>query len=295
MFPDKVGRLVLDGALDPSTSNAEVTRVQAVGFESALRSYLADCLGGSKCPFNGTVDQAMSTISALLDSVDRSPIAASDGRMLGGNTLLTAIIYPLYQASAWPNLSEMLSSVMQGNTKVAFQFADAYNGRNSDGSYLDNSTEAFLAINCLDYSYNDDPAVMRADAAAIEAAAPVIGKYMAYGDTGCANWPDKFTGTRAEIHAPGAAPILVVGTTNDPATPYVWAQSLAKQARQRPARYLCRRGAHRVQQVQCLREQRGGLLPAAGDGAGDGPEVLMPDGPAASAGRLLRTAQLRAV
>ncbi|MEB0002767.1 alpha/beta hydrolase [Cryobacterium sp. 10I1] len=229
LFPDKVGRLVLDGALDPSTSNAEVTRVQAVGFESALRSYLADCLAGSKCPFNGTVDQAMTTISALLDSVDRSPIAASDGRMLGANTLLTAIIYPLYQASAWPNLSEMLSSVMQGNTKIAFQFADAYNGRNSDGTYLDNSTEAFLAINCLDYSYNDDPAVMRADAAAIEAAAPVIGKYMAYGDTGCANWPDKFTGTRAEIHAPGAAPILVVGTTNDPATPYVWAQSLARQ------------------------------------------------------------------
>jgi len=119
--------------------------------------------------------------------------------------------------------------VLHGDADAAFQFADGYNGRNKDGSYRDNSTEAFMAINCVDYSYNDDPASMRADAAAIEAAAPVIGKYMAYGDTSCANWPDTFTGTRAEIHAPGAAPILVVGTTNDPATPYVWAQSLAKQ------------------------------------------------------------------
>jgi pimeloyl-ACP methyl ester carboxylesterase len=229
LYPDKVGRMVLDGAIDPATSNAEVTRVQAVGFESALRSYLTDCLDGSSCPFNGTVEEAMATISALLASVDTSPIPASDGRLLGANTLLTAIIYPLYQATAWPNLSEMLTSVMRGDTEVAFQFADAYNGRKDDGSYLDNSTEAFLAINCLDYSYNGDPAVMRAQAAEIEAAAPTIGKYMAYGDTGCANWPYQFTGTREQIHAPGAAPILVVGTTNDPATPYVWAQSLAEQ------------------------------------------------------------------
>jgi pimeloyl-ACP methyl ester carboxylesterase len=229
LYPARVGRMALDGALDPSTSNADVTRVQAAGFESALRSYLTDCLAGSKCPFNGTVDEAMGTIGALLASVDVSPITATDGRRLGANTLLTAIIYPLYQATAWPNLSEMFTSVLRGDADVAFQFADGYNGRKADGSYRDNSTEAFMAINCIDYSYDDDPVVMRAQAAEIEAAAPTIGKYMAFGDIGCANWPHKFTGKRAEIHAAGAGPILVVGTTNDPATPYVWAQKLAHQ------------------------------------------------------------------
>lgn len=229
LFPDKVGRLALDGALDPSTSNFDVTRVQAKGFESALRAYLADCLAGSKCPFTGSVDQAMATIKALLASVDASPIRATDGRELGSNTLLTAIIYPLYQATAWKYLSDMFTSVMHGDADYAFQFADQYNGRSENGTYADNSTEAFMAINCVDYAYNDDPATMRAQAAQIEAEAPTIGKYMAYGDIGCANWPHKFTGKRAEIHAAGAAPILVIGTTNDPATPYVWAQSLAKQ------------------------------------------------------------------
>ncbi len=229
LYPDKVGRLALDGALDPSTSNADVTRVQATGFENALRAYLTDCLDGAQCPFSGTVDQAMTTIGALLASVDASPITATDGRQLGANTLLTAIIYPLYQATAWPNLSEMFTTVLHGDADAAFQFADGYNGRNSDGSYSDNSTEAFMAINCVDYSYDDDPAAMRAQAATLEAAAPIIGKYMSYGDIGCANWPYKFTGERAEIHAKGAAPILVIGTTNDPATPYVWAKSLAAQ------------------------------------------------------------------
>ncbi|TFC18217.1 alpha/beta hydrolase [Cryobacterium algoritolerans] len=229
LYPGKVGRLALDGALDPSTSNADVTRVQATGFENALRAYLAGCLDGAKCPFSGTVDDAMSTIGALLASVDASPITAADGRKLGANTLLTAIIYPLYQAEAWPNLSEMFTTVLRGDAAAAFQFADGYNGRGKDGSYRDNSTEAFMAINCVDYSYNDDPAAMRAQAAQIEAAAPVIGKYMAFGDIGCANWPHKFTGQRAKIHAKGAAPILVVGTTNDPATPYVWAKNLASQ------------------------------------------------------------------
>jgi len=229
LYPDKVGRLVLDGALDPSTSNFEVTSTQAKGFESALRAYLTDCLAGKDCPFDGTVDDAMATISALLASVDASPITASDGRQLGANSLLTAIIYPLYQATAWSYLSDMFEGVLQGSADGAMQFADAYNGRNADGTYLDNSTEAFMAINCVDYAYNADPASMRAEAAEIETIAPTIGKYMAYGDISCAAWPYTFTGERQEIHASGAAPILVVGTTNDPATPYVWAQNLAAQ------------------------------------------------------------------
>jgi pimeloyl-ACP methyl ester carboxylesterase len=229
LFPDKVGRLVLDGAIDPSTSNFEVTKTQAVGFENALRAYLADCLAGQECPFRGSVESAMTTIGALLNSVDVSPIMAADGRKLGGNALLTAIIYPLYQATAWPQLSLMFDAVLHGSAEAAFQFADGYNGRDADGSYLDNSTESFMAINCIDYAYDADPTLMRAQAAELEVAAPVIGKFMSFGDIGCSDWPYPATGERAEIHAAGAAPILVVGTTNDPATPYVWAEQLAAQ------------------------------------------------------------------
>ena len=112
---------------------------------------------------------------------------------------------------------------------MALSFADAYNGRNEDGTYRDNSTEAFNAVNCLDYTYQSDVAVMREEAAMIAEAAPVIGPYFGYGDLGCDHWPYQSDREREQIHAPGAAPILVVGTTGDPATPYEWAVALADQ------------------------------------------------------------------
>ena len=229
LYPDHVGRLVLDGAIDPSASDAEVTEAQAVGFEQALRAYLGDCLTGTDCPFDGTVDDGMAEVGRLLASVDASPLRATDGRMVGADTLLTAIIYPLYSSESWPYLSQMFESVMFGEADVALSFADGYYGRNEDGTYRDNSAESFRAINCLDYTYQADVAVMREKAAAISEAAPTIGPYFGYGDLGCVNWPYQSDRERAEIHAEGASPILVVGTTGDPATPYEWAVALADQ------------------------------------------------------------------
>jgi pimeloyl-ACP methyl ester carboxylesterase len=230
LYPEKTGRLVLDGAIDPASSIYEVNETQAKGFESALSAYLDNCIGSRDCPFTGSTDEALSTIGALLASVDQTPIKNSDGRMLGSNSLLTAIIYPLYSPEqGWPLLGELFASVMNGDAEYAFAFADAYNGRQDDGTYADNSTEAFAAYNCRDYTYNADPARMAEEAAQLAAAAPVIGPYFGYGDIGCANWPYTDGAERKEIHAEGAAPILVIGTTNDPATPYIWAEALADQ------------------------------------------------------------------
>jgi pimeloyl-ACP methyl ester carboxylesterase len=229
LYPEKVGRVVLDGALDPTSTNFDVSTGQAIGFENALKAYMTDCLAGSSCPFDGSVDEGMSRIGQLLAQVDASPIRASDGRELGSSTLLTAIIYPLYDATAWQYLSDMFSDVMAGKADYAMQFADAYNGRGADGKYKDNSTEAFMAVNCLDYAYTNDPAVVQKQNADLIAAAPTIGPWWSYGDISCDVWPDKTTRTPHAVTAEGAAPIIVVGTTGDPATPYAWAQSLAGQ------------------------------------------------------------------
>lgn len=229
LYPENTGRLVLDGALDPAASNADVTRIQAQGFESALRAYLQACVAGENCPFSGGVDAAMNRVGKLLDTVDAHPIANSDGRKLGANTLFTAIITPLYSQDGWAQLSSMFADVFAGNATSAFAFADSYNGRQGPGEYADNQSEAFTAYNCRDYRYNADPAAMAAQAKELVAAAPVFGKYMGYGDIGCANWPYPDGAERTAIHAPGAADILVIGTTNDPATPYVWAQALATE------------------------------------------------------------------
>lgn len=227
LYPKKTGHLVLDGAIDPATSDFEVTATQAQGFESAARAYLADCLTGTGCPFSGSVDSSMVRIRALLDRLDLSPLRASDGRQLGSATMFNAIILPLYSQSNWKYLNDLFADVMKGQADYAFQLADAYYGRNADGSYADNSTEAFIAINCLDYVSTSTRATLRAQAAELSALAPTFGPQMAYGGTSCDQWPFKATRVRGPIHAAGSAPILVIGTTNDPATPYKWAKSLA--------------------------------------------------------------------
>ncbi|WP_394770194.1 alpha/beta hydrolase [Lacisediminihabitans sp.] len=229
LYPKKTGRLVLDGALDPATSSLDVSETQAKGFESALRAYIADCETGKKCPFTGSVDSAMATVRSLLDSLDASPLLASDGRRLGSAAMTNAIILPLYNKKSWPYLNDLFSQVMQGDADYAFQLADNYFGRNAKGKYTDNSAEAFIAVNCLDYK---NPPVtnasLRTDAAKLKRAAPVLGPQLSY-DVSCAAWPFTSQRDRVPIAAKGSAPIMVVGTTNDPATPYVWAKNLASE------------------------------------------------------------------
>lgn len=229
LYPDHTGRMVLDGAVDPASTNFDVTLTQATGFENALRNYLASCLAGSDCPFSGTVDQAMADIRDLLDSLDADPIPASDGRRLGSGAMFYAIILPLYNQSNWIYLTQLFSDVMGGDAETAFSLADSYNSRNPDGTYADNQTEAFISINCLDYAADDDPATMQAEAAQLRQEAPVFGPQMSYGGIGCAQWPFLSTREPAAISADGSADILVIGTTNDPATPYVWAQNMASE------------------------------------------------------------------
>ncbi|MHB1234202.1 MAG: alpha/beta hydrolase [Microbacteriaceae bacterium] len=228
LFPQNTGRLVLDGAVDPTVSDFEVLKAQAVGFESALHAYLKDCLTRSSCPFRGTVDQASAAIGRLMTQVSQHPIRATDGRLLGSSTLFYAIILPLYSKSEWKYLDTLFASVGAGSADYAFRLADSYNDRKPGGGYASNSTEAFIAINCLDYRPVTDFQTLQSQAAILTAAAPIMGKAMSFSPS-CSGWPFPAARAHVAITAAGSAPILVVGTTNDPATPYAWAQNLAKQ------------------------------------------------------------------
>lgn len=228
LYPEKAGRLVLDGAIDPSVPGLDVGATQALGFESALRAYMQDCLDSGECPFRGSVDDAMSDLGALLASVDRTPLQSGDGREVGADTLMTGIIQALYAQDIWHLLTQALSEALQGDPATALYLADYYNGREESGDYSDNSAEAFRAYNCMDYPVEDDPAAEAASLARIAAGAPTIAPYWE-GPDPCEVWPYPATGVREKITAAGAGPIVVVGTTNDPATPYEWSVALADQ------------------------------------------------------------------
>jgi len=228
LFPRMTGRLVLDGAIDPTTTSFEVTAAQARGFDAALGAYLADCVSRD-CVFSGTVGEATASVRRLLDRLEASPLRAADGRLLGSSAMSIAIILPLYNEADWPYLDQLFASVAAGDPEFAFQLADNYYGREPDGGYRDNSAEAFTAINCLDYAVDSTRESLDSEAEQLAAIAPIFGPELAYGGTSCAAWPFPSTRQPAPITAAGSAPIVVVGTTGDPATPYAWAQGLADQ------------------------------------------------------------------
>ena len=234
LFPDKVGRFVLDGAVDPLVSDFESLKFQMAGFDSAFRAYLADCLSGTDCFFNGTVDDAAAQARSALDNVDAQGFTNADGRVLDSATLATGILSSLYSESYWPELTAMFASLAEGDPGPTFTSADSYNSRNADGSYQSNSYEVYVAATCVDGDFVDDPASTLDRIAEIDVAAPILGKYATYDDfavldTACTNWPFPRAQLPSSFTAEGAAPILVIGTTNDPATPYASAVSLAHQ------------------------------------------------------------------
>ncbi|MET4061631.1 pimeloyl-ACP methyl ester carboxylesterase [Arthrobacter sp. UYP6] len=229
LFPDKVGRMVLDGGLDPSASNEEITLGQAEGFENAIRAYVEDCLSSANCPLSGTTDQAIETIRDLIASVEASPMTAKDGRTVTVSTFVTGLIVPLYNSDNWPVLTQALEAALQGDPSAMLYLADLNADRQPDGTYASNTTVAFSAINCLDYPMTADDEQMALDAKRLEKASPTIGKFLGYGGITCEPWPYEPVNTPHEINAPGAADLLVIGTTGDPATPYQWSVALAEQ------------------------------------------------------------------
>jgi pimeloyl-ACP methyl ester carboxylesterase len=235
LFPEKVGRMVLDGAVDPTVSDLDALATQMGGFESALRAYTDDCQStDSSCPFTGGTDDGMHQIRELLDGIDAQHLVASDGRVLDSATVGTGIGDNLYSDSFWPDLTAMFNDLYDGSADSAFASADDYNGRNSDGSYQDNSNDVYSAVTCAEGDLGTDSTDTLGDIPVLQAKAPTIGDYFGYDDTFvldalCSNWPYPVADLPTTFDAKGAAPIIVIGTSNDPATPYANAVSLSKQ------------------------------------------------------------------
>lgn len=226
LFPENVGRFVLDAAVAPDSTDFEGTLYQAAGFELAYGNFVADCLAQEGCPFTGSKADALQQTRALLDGVDADPIPVADGRRLGSSALFTAIAANLYAPVQWSTLREVLTEVAAGRGETAFAEADAYYGVNPDGTFADNSLEALMAVNCLDYPPVTDFDQVRANAEQIMAAAPTLGADFV-GLSTCAGWPFEATREPHAITAAGADPIIVIGGINDPATPYQQAVDLA--------------------------------------------------------------------
>ncbi|MFN0281911.1 MAG: alpha/beta hydrolase [Kineosporiaceae bacterium] len=228
LFPWRVGRMVLDGAVDPSIGAQEYAEGQARGFSRMASAFVEDCLGTDGCPLRGTTEQALAQLGTLVEDADAQPLPATGGRELTQNLMTTGMAQALYVPAYWPQLRTALAEAFRGQGDGLLALADAYNGRRPDGTY-GQTLQAIGPIFCLDRSDARSLAQVKADAAAWRTKYPPLGDTVAWGSLGCTVWPVKPVLEPQELAATGAPPIVVVGTTGDPATPYEWAQSLAGQ------------------------------------------------------------------
>ena len=229
LFPDRVGKFMLDGAVDPALGERELTLGQAKGFENALRAYVRSCISKSGCPLTGTEDDAVGQIQTLFQSVQEQPMQSGDGRLLPITDFVNGFILPLYNDQSWPALTQALARAFRGDGSGMMRLADQAADREQNGTYSSNGSWAFMAYNCLDYPTASDTASMRTEAEQLAQASPTFGEFFAYGGVNCRDWPYKPVRTPAAVHYTGSSQILVLGTTGDPATPYPWAVSLRSE------------------------------------------------------------------
>ena len=226
LFPANTGRLVLDGALDPSLSYNERRQGQARGFERALRNYVAWCQSGQSCPLSGGTDAGVQQIGDVFTLANQSPVPSSDpNRPVTGEEMKRIVGFMLYfPESSWSAVSEALGQVINQHDASTFRaMADEV------AAQPQVNAGANIGINCLDYRVEGNMATWTAQSKELERIAPRFATVTEAGDLGCQAWGHTGTQPSKALHAKGAAPILVIGTTGDPATPYEWAEALADQ------------------------------------------------------------------
>ena len=225
LFPDTVGRVVLDGAIDPNATPLQQSLIQAVGFDQALDAFIEDCLQLNTCPL--PKDATEKYFTDLFDSVAKKPLTTKTKRVATESLVVLGTASALYDnESGWPMLRVALKQAKTGNGYMFLSLADAYTGRQPNGTYPTNEGDSGFVIDCLDWNDARTNEQIEQDAQTFKEQAPVFGPYLAYSGLSC----KYFTGIKQPIKIKQikTTPIIVIGTLRDPATPYSWAVALHK-------------------------------------------------------------------
>jgi len=227
LFPTHIRAMVLDGAVNPAENTVTTDVGQSEGFETDLQDFLRWCANQGSCPLGSSQSAAGAGLDRIERQVRAHPVPVGS-RSVGAGEFFIGLASGFYSTSEWPALRQALADVQNNKGAGILALADELTERRHDGSYS-NLMESNMAINCVD---RDSPrSVAGFDAAASQAAkaSPHFGVDILYSSLPCAYWHVPPVERAHPVAAPGAPPILVVGTTHDPATPYVDAQALAAQ------------------------------------------------------------------
>ncbi|KGN32061.1 proteinase [Knoellia sinensis KCTC 19936] len=235
LFPQLVGRFVLDGVVAPDLTAAESNLGQAKGFETATRAWAQFCIDQGECPLGNSVDEVMQGMRDFLAKVDEQPLAETGDSAVTQLTegwASTGIAAAMYDEGKWDTLVEAMRAALDGEGTELMGLANTYADRVPNGGYTGNIMEVIYAVNCLDKPQSDSAQEQAAAAKASLAEAPTWGPFLMWSSLTCGSWPvetERSSEPPKKVSAEGAPPIVVVGTTRDPATPYEWSVRLREQ------------------------------------------------------------------
>jgi len=230
-FGDRVGRFVLDGAVDPALDVMQVSQGQSAGFQAAFARFAASCAKQAGCPGGRSAASVTAWVNGLLRRLDRSPLPTDQGTTLNQAQAITAIFFAMYSTDTWPSLRAGLADAAAGDGSGLQFLADYATDRTGPNRYGSNMNSAFYAISCWDFPAAPDRAGLQAAARrwSATAAVPELARAMSWGNAPCTTWYGHARQPPAPAVTTTTAPILVVGTRFDPATPYEWAEALHRQ------------------------------------------------------------------
>lgn len=253
-FPTRVRAMVLDGGIDPTLTWDGFLEGQSRGFDRALEAFLADC-ERTGCAFRQEVSGDLgAAYDRLAAQVERAALPGQGGRTVGPAEFSFGVGAGLYsKRSGWPVIAAALTAAERGIGAPLLALSDSYLEREDTG--YTNITEGNLAVNCIDRPWPRESAPYLALAERIRAEAPRFGPAITLSGLACSRWPVAAVTQPHPVTAPGAPPVVVIGTTADPATPYAWSVALADQLQS--GVLLTHRGdghtVYRVGAPDCLR------------------------------------------
>jgi pimeloyl-ACP methyl ester carboxylesterase len=228
LFPVNVGRAVFDAVVDPAQNPEQGSLGQARGFQLALDNFAAHCVSQAEgCPIGDSAQDVQDRIAQLLEDLDRAPITGIPPRELTQTAATNGIAQALYSQDFWEYLTEGLEQAYDGNGQILMALSDVMNGRRPNGEYS-NITAANVAINCADDRPRYTVGQVERSLPEFRAASPLFGDFLAWSMISCTDWPVAGAADHPDVSAPGSAPILVVGNTGDPATPYEGTRAMVR-------------------------------------------------------------------
>ncbi|WP_406414133.1 alpha/beta hydrolase [Streptomyces sp. NBC_01614] len=226
LFPKNVGRAVFDAVVDPTQNSEEGSLGQVKGFQLALDNFAEDCTSKTEdCPIGDTAQDVKNRMAKLLKDLDSKPIQGVFPRELTQSAATNGIAQALYSQDLWQYLTEGLEQAYDGDGRILMLLSDSLNGRSENGEYS-NITAANISINCADDKPRYTPADVERKLPEFRAASPLFGDAFAWSMLSCTDWAVAGAADHPDVSAPGSAPILVVGNTGDPATPYEGARRM---------------------------------------------------------------------